>query len=413
MRKLLMVAFHYPPIRGSSGVQRTLKFSRYLPSLGWQPIVLTAHPRAYASVGDEQLSEIPAEVPVERAFALDTARHLSIRGAYVRWMAWPDRWATWWLGAIPAGLRLIRRHRPQYIWSTFPIATAHLIGLTLHRLTGVPWIADFRDSMTEDNYPRDPRTRKIYLAIERRAVRHACRLVFVADSTRRMYLERYPELRPERCLLIPNGYDESDFADPIFAAPAAEAPNSPLRLLHAGTLYPEERDARPFLRALARLKGEGTLDAADARFEFRASGADRHYGAIIDDLGIGDLVKLLPGVPYHDALQECARADALLLFQGQSCDHQIPAKLYEYLRVGRPILALTTERGDTGTLLRQTGGGTIIDMADEEAIHSALPGFLKAVRAQTHPAADRSTVERFTRFNQTRDLARNLAELGD
>ena len=84
MRKLLMVAFHYPPIRGSSGVHRTLKFSRYLPSLGWQPIVLTAHPRAYASVGDEQLSEIPAEVPVERAFALDTARHLSIRGAYVR-----------------------------------------------------------------------------------------------------------------------------------------------------------------------------------------------------------------------------------------------------------------------------------------------------------------------------------------
>ena len=81
--------------------------------------------------------------------------------------------------------------------------------------------------------------------------------------------------------------------------------------------------------------------------------------------------------------------------------------------MGRPILALTTERGDTGTLLRQTGGGTIIDMADEEAIHSALPGFLKAVRAQTHPAADRSTVERFTRFNQTRDLARNLAELED
>src|SRR5215510_13823207 len=99
MNKILMIAFHYPPLRGSSGIQRTLKFSRYLPDYGWQPIILTAKPQAYPQVGEDQLHEIPESVPVIRAFALDTARHLSFRGYYLRRMALPDRWVSWWLGA--------------------------------------------------------------------------------------------------------------------------------------------------------------------------------------------------------------------------------------------------------------------------------------------------------------------------
>jgi hypothetical protein len=124
-----MIAYHYPPFCGGSGVLRTLKFSRYLPEQGWRPIALSANPRAYPQCGEEQLSEIPRSAVVERAFALDTARHLAIRGAYARWLAQPDRWSSWWFGAVPAGLRLIRTYRPEVIWSTYPIPTAHLIGL--------------------------------------------------------------------------------------------------------------------------------------------------------------------------------------------------------------------------------------------------------------------------------------------
>src|SRR6266850_1303406 len=90
--KLIMIAFHYPPFQGGSGVHRTLKFSRYLPELGWQPIIITAQPKAYPQIGEEQLKEIPRSVIVERAFALDTARHLSIGGHYLRFMALPDLW---------------------------------------------------------------------------------------------------------------------------------------------------------------------------------------------------------------------------------------------------------------------------------------------------------------------------------
>src|SRR5689334_11900077 len=101
MRRVLMIAFHYPPCRGSSGLQRTLSFSRHLPAHGWTPIVLTANPRAYPQVGDDQLGDIPSTVQVERAFALDSARHLALRGHYLQWMALPDRWASWFFGAVP------------------------------------------------------------------------------------------------------------------------------------------------------------------------------------------------------------------------------------------------------------------------------------------------------------------------
>src|SRR5205085_137905 len=129
---------------------------------GWQPIVLSADSRAYEKIGDEQMREISAGVMVKRAFALDAARHFAFRGSYFRSLALPDRWWPWWFGAVISGLSLVRRYRPEVLWSTYPIATAHLIGITLHRMTGIPWVADFRDSMTEDCYPIDSTTRKIY-----------------------------------------------------------------------------------------------------------------------------------------------------------------------------------------------------------------------------------------------------------
>ena len=410
MNKVLMVAFHYPPCFGSSGVHRTLKFSRYLPDSGWAPLVLTAQPRAYAQSTPEQLAEIPPAVLVTRAFALDTARHLAVRGSSLRLMSLPDRWSTWALGAIPAGLRLIRRHRPAVIWSTYPIATAHLIGLALHRFTGLPWVADFRDSMTEESYPRDRLTRKSYLALERQIVERASRIVFTARSTRAMYLARYRHLDPDRCLVISNGYDEADFAH-LEEEHAPRPGSRPLRLLHAGLIYPEERDPRPFFRALSRLKREGRIDPGALSIELRASGSEETYATMLSELGISDLVHLLPAVPYRHVLRECNDADALLLLQGPSCNHQIPAKLYEYLRLRRPILALTDARGDTAQVLAETGGATVIDLLDEAAIHRGLPSFLESLRLGAHPLPDPIATTRHARHVQAEALGQCLETL--
>lgn len=402
-----MVAFHYPPCSGTSGVHRTLKFSRFLPEHGWEPSVLTVDPRAYPVSQDDQLRDVPPGVAVTRAFGVDAARHLAIRGRYPKLFALPDRWSSWWLAAVPTGLRLIRRHRPRLIWSTYPIATSPLIALALHRASGVPWVADLRDSMTEDDYPRDPAVRRCYRWIERRTMVHAARVVFTAPSTREMYLKRYPWLSADRCVVIPNGYDEEDF-ERIVPTAGGVPDTRPVRLLHAGVLYPEERDPRPFLRAVARLKQEGRLDAASVTIELRAPGSERYYATMVAEMNLADVVRLLPALPYRRSLEDCASASGLLLFQGASCNHQIPAKTYEYLRVGRPILGLTTDEGDTAEVLREAGGATIVAMDDERAIHAALPRFVAAVRAGTHPLPDRAVVGRYTRGRQTGDLARCL-----
>lgn len=406
-----MVAFHYPPFSGSSGLLRTLKFSQYFPAHGWRPLVLTAHPRAYPQVRNDQLNEIPSGISVTRAFALDAAKHLSVGGSYLRLTALPDRWASWWFGAVPAGMSLIRRYRPAVIWSTYPIATAHLIALTLHRLTGLPWVADFRDSMTEENYPADASTRRCYRWIERQTTRYASLCVFTARATREMYLKRYPDLKPAQCLLLPNGYDEKDFQDLTESFGMQAQRNGPTRLIHSGLLYPDDRDPRPFFRSLSMLKHEGVENAGSLQILLRAPGSEDYYSAIIKDLMIEDMVSLLPSLPYKQSLQECLDADGLLLFQAASCDHQIPAKAYEYLRLRRPLFALTAESGDTAGLLRETGGATIVDLLDEQAISTAFPRFLRMVRGQQHPLPSTGKVHQYDRQRQAAEMAESLERL--
>jgi glycosyltransferase involved in cell wall biosynthesis len=408
-----LVAFHFPPQSGSSGLLRSLKFSRYLPEFGWQPLVLSADPRAYESTDPEEGTNPRSTLPVIRAFALDTKRHLGFRGAYLDWMALPDRWVSWLLGAIPAGFLAIRKYRLDAILSTFPISTAILIGFLLHRLTGKPWIVDLRDSMTEEGYPKDPTERRVRLWIERNAVRHASRIIFTADSTRRMYLDRYPELSGDRCLVIPNGYDEEDFASLTERPPTPVPAAQPVRLLYTGLVYPEERDPRPFFQALSRLKQENTISPRTMRIVFRAAGLEDFFQQIVETLGISDLIEFQPHVPYRQALQECADADGLLLFQAANCDHQIPAKAYEYLRLNKPLFALTSYTGDTAALLHEAGGSTIVNLADQNEIYRALPVFLNAVRTATHPLPHREKVQQYARRSQAQMLAGCLNDLKD
>ena len=410
MNKLLLVAFHFPPQVGSSGLLRSLKFSRNLLAHNWRATLLTAKTRAYEKLDPSQLSQIPPEVKVVRAFALDTKRHLSMGGRYLDTLALPDRWVTWALGAIPAGLRIIRRQKIDVIFSTFPIATAILIGWNLHRLTGRPWVADLRDLMTEDDYPVDPRTRRVYRSLEQKAVRHAARIIFTAPSAVEEYLRRYPELNREKCVVIANGYEEEDFQGITTENSASREHSAPLRLVHNGLIYPQERDPRPFFRALSRLKKEGRLGPA-VQIDLRASGSDDLYSKMLTELDLTDVVKLLPAVPYRESLKESAAADGLLLLQSAWCSRQIPAKAYEYLRLRRPILALTNTDGDTGRLLEETGGATIAALEDEEAIYRALPEFLSNLRAGSHPLADSQISTRFSRREQAAELARVLDQV--
>jgi glycosyltransferase involved in cell wall biosynthesis len=402
-----MIAYHYPPVGIGSGVHRSFKFSEYLPLYGWKPVVLTVHPRVYQRLDEKQLWEIPSDIHVERAFALDAAKHLAFRGSYLGITALPDRWVSWWVGGVMSGLKLIRRYRPNVIWSTYPIATAHLIGLTLARLTGIPWVADFRDSMTEENYPRAKAQRRVYRWIESHTVNTCTRAVFTAPGTLKMYADRYPKISPCRWAEIANGYDEASFKIAEESC-YIEARADVLTLVHSGVVYPSERDPEAFFAALSELNAEGIVRQGEIKIVLRASGNEEYLGALIRQHKIDNIVYLKPSITYNAALSEMLTADGLLILQAASCNHQIPAKLYECLRAGRPILGLTDPEGDTAALLRSLSVDTIVSLNSKESIKSGIVRFIKLLRDNTARVPNHEKIAKYSRQARTRELANLL-----
>ena len=405
-RRLLMVAYHFPPLRGSSGIQRTLRFVQHLPRCGWEPLVLTANPRAYEDTSDDQMRQVPDGTVVERAFALNTARHLSLFGRYPGALALPDRWATWRFDAVAKGMAMIRRYKPDAIWSTYPIATAHVIGSTLARKSGLPWIADFRDPMAQDGYPSDPRVWKAYRAIEEDALRHAAASVFTTPGCAQLYRERYPDIDAARSTVIENGYDEETFARAeAERAPSTARGDGRFVLLHSGVVYPDERDPRPLFDALGQLKRSGALSAANFCLRLRASAYDPMLSGLAAQHDIVDLVSLEPAIPYHAALQEMLDVDGLLILQASNCNQQIPAKLYEYVRAKRPVLALTDPVGDTAITLRGAGLTSIARLDDVASIAAALPAFMDRVRTGGEAIATPDVIAASSREGRARSFA--------
>lgn len=411
-RSVLLVAYHFPPLAGSSGIQRTLRFVQHLPALGWRPLVLSAHPRAYERTSDDLLAEVPQGIVVRRAFALDTARQLAWRGRYMAAMARPDRWVSWRYDAVRQGMALIRQHRPSAIWSTYPIATAHLVGAELQRRSGLPWIADFRDPMAQDGYPPDPLTWQRYLGIEQQAMAQAAACTFTSPTAAAEYRARYAQVAP-RIRLLENGYDEDTFASIDPAALAAAGPLTPgaVTLLHSGIVYPSERDPTELMAALRRLHDTGTICPQRLRLRFRAAVADDLVNRLAAKHGVQAYVETLPSVPYRQALEEMLRADGLLVMQANNCNAQIPAKVYEYIRARRPTLGLADPAGDTAGVLRAAGFSHLAALESAVDIAAAMASFLVDLGRGSAPLASEAAVRAASRTARSEELARLLHEV--
>lgn len=408
MKRLLMIAYHFPPLAGSSGIQRTLRFVQHLPKFGWEPLVLSAHPRAYERTSDDLMDEIPHGIVVRRTFALDTARHLSIAGRYVGAMARPDRWVSWKMGAVREGMRMIGEFKPQAIWSTYPIATAHMIGAELQRRSGLPWIADFRDPMVQEGYPTDPLVWQSFKSIEERTLSMARYSTFTTPGAARTYQQRYSSTA-ERIVVLENGYDEETFAT-ITKLGFAQQPIHPgaVTLLHSGIVYPKERDPTQFFEAIGRLKSMGKILPDALKIRFRASVHDDLLSALAEKYGVAEFIDCQAPIPYREALCEMLNADGLLVMQASNCNEQIPAKIYEYLRAKRPILALTDPVGDTASTLRLAGINTIARLDSVLEIEGALLAFIKAIRGGNATLPLDNNVEQASREGRTAQLVKLL-----
>ena len=409
MRHALFIAYHYPPEGSSSGVLRTLKYTRYLGRFGWRVTVLTVDRDAFAVIDPGLEHQIPPSVRVVRTRFLDVKMHAAIRGKYPSFLAIPDRWLGWWLWAVPAGERVLNNDPVDIIYSTSPFATAHLIASSLARRSRARWVADFRDPWYED--PPEPGTTRLAQFAARRleglVVRRADRIVASTTRLRDVLMARYPTKLREDFVAIPNGYDEEDFSG---VGVASANSTKELLILHAGSLSEIFRDPRPLFEAVRRGAESGLLDPSRIRFRFLGGGPfgeSPQMKEAVERSGLASQVEFLPRVPYEASLAELGRAGLLLLLQASTDTVDlVPAKLFEYLRARRPVLALVPA-GATAEVLQDTGGGWVVDPADIDSLRDAIATAYQAWKRGTLSSmtAEPTKLERFSRERLTATLA--------
>lgn len=401
MSRVLVIAYFFPPL-GGAGVQRTLKFVRYLPDFGWRPTVVSTRSRIYGTHDPSLVEEIPAGTRVVRTRALPLARLLAIALYKLRlrrlrlWVSWPDGGLGWAPLAFFAAWRELRRERPDAIFSSASPYGGHLVALLLSRLTGIPWVADFRDDWSTSSYlAGQPRPLP---ALTRRAERAftsaARRIVVVADY---FDLEGAPADDPRR-VVIPNGVDPEDVPEG-----GAAPPDDRFRLCYAGTLY-ESIDARPLIDAAARLISAGAIDPE--RFELRVVG-----NVLIPGFSPPDGLPLVATgyVSHERAVREMRSSTALLLYRPPG-SLAPSGKIFEYLAAERPVLCVTREDNLAAQLVREWDAGVVADPESPDSIEAALRSLYERwARDGLEPP--RGVRERVLGRYSRRELTGRLAEV--
>lgn len=367
-KTILMIAFDFPPSNAAS-VQRTLKFFEYLNEFGWTTIMLTAKTHAYPLVDDNFEVTLKENQFLYRATALDVHRHLSIQGKHLSWMKTPDRWGTWIPFAINLGKKIVKRHKPDVIWSTFPTPSANIIANSLAKYSNKPWVADYRDPAPYIHTTNGKWLDQVHRKIDNLTFKNAQKLVFATEASKELYQSHYQ--CHDKFEVIENGYDENNFIKAQELAPShTNIFNcNKYSLYYAGGLYPNGRNPRPIFEAIAKLRNNNILSPNNFELIFQGAGDGSEFSKLLDDLSLTNIVTFIQPTSFLLALVNMTRANALLLIQDSRFNLQIPGKIFEYFRTGKPLLIKTDPTGATAALGKTHPQSLIVD-CDNEIEHA-------------------------------------------
>ncbi len=413
--KVLLVTLYFPPA-GGGGVQRPLKLAQYLPALGIETHVLAPDDPKWIHRDDDLRPPTQAWVHRARylgprgrkpAEELHGRRGLARLAAHARLasrrLLVPDENVSWNLTAIPAAIRIARKEGIDAVITTSPPASVHLVGAAVRKATGARWLADLRDSVVAHPHRRAESAavrakERVDEAVARLVARQADAISCVSDAI----AAEARALGPRGPLVtIPNGCDFDDVAGLEYT------PAQRFRITHAGSFF-GKRDPRPFLQALHDSK----LDVV-ARFlgDFRS--ADREWA---ERLGLGDRLELIPYAPRAASLALQRDSEALLLLIPEASGRGkgvLSGKVFEYLAVGRPILAAVPPDGAAAALVRETGAGVVAPPDDVDALRAALAALHERFRNGGLPDVElgeetRQRLSRRTRVEEMAELLRAL-----
>ena len=428
-RRVLMIVSDFPPSI-EMGAQTCWQLARNLPRHGWTPIVLTTDARRDdyrdpAQAGFEpgftvvRTGRLPHLLQVLRrlrpgrkdeAEAMGPAvassrRHGSFLRAVLEGLHVPDTETGWILPAVVAGRGLVRGSAVACLFSSGPAWSSHLAALGLARLTGLPWVAHFRDPWSQGSiYSRESRWADRFNArLERAVVQRATTVICVTDRHTDLLRRHYASCRPEKFVTVPNGYDGAEWeqAEQDAGAGGADARGGRFVITYAGALY-VGRSPLLVLETLRRLSQTGDLTLERVRLDVVVNDGvgqlpdGRDIMDVAREMGLGGSVQVLGPLPRRETLRRLLDSDLLLLL-GHNYTVQIAGKLYEYLRSGRPILALAPAGAQTD-LLRATGGAWIVEPDDlDGAVEAIRDAYRRWQAGESGPEADARLVSGFDR----------------
>ena len=405
-KRVLIISSHFPPER-AAGVHRILRLVNQLRTAAWPVAVLTVDPQYYraGTPVDESLGDrLPDGVQVYRTkvvrgltAAAFWRRQLarSVSGAARRLFKPAIRKSSkhdplritktapqkrpmvdgeigWLLPAIRQGTTIVRRHKPEIIFSSAPPFTCHLIAAWLARRHSIRWVADFRDPWARSPWKRAELTDSWWKGrfrqwLERLVIEKADVVLLNTSSLHDEFAAHYGRRIARKFYTVTNGYD-ADVLTPYLHL--ARPRSSRLVLTHAGSLY-RQRDPRPLVRAVASAIAKGRIAADGIELNFVGTVSPQfHLAETIGDLKLGPAVRLTLPVDHERSLQHLVESDVLIVIQ-PGTGVQVPVKLYEYLPFRKPILALAPS-GALSTIVEDSGLGLVVDPDDADALEDAI-----------------------------------------
>ncbi len=385
IRRVLFIAYYFPPL-GMGGVQRSLKFVKYLPEFYWEPIVLTVTDVAYYAKDYTLLREIE-ERKIYRTNSFDPLRifrkiierrgseHTSQREIsfwhrmnriFTPLFFLPDTKILWIPHAFKKAMEIIKKERIDLIFTTSPPHSVHLLGIMLKKTTNLPWVADFRDNWLTEEYEKMPTpihkflNKKMVLNV----ITKADRIITISNPIAE-YFREISDKKKSSIVTIPNGYDMEDFKNvkPICC--------DRFTITYCGTLNHTRTPERLFegiYRAIARdsnIKAKICLRIVGTIF-----GID--INRMIDKYGLRDVIQIIGYVNHHKSIEYLVGSDmAVLLISSDSSRAVVTGKIYEYLASGRPILAIVPQ-GEAERLVIENSRGTVVHPDDTDSICSEI-----------------------------------------
>lgn len=428
---VLLVTYSFPPA-GGVGVLRAASLAKYLPAEGIRLDVLTT--RNASAVGEDSplLRQIPPEVAVHRTLTLDlpfglkkklkgllaprrahafagtasagrAERKPSGMKSLIGDMLLPDPQVTWYPIALRRACRIIRERKIELVLVTVPpFSTLLLVEDLRKKFPTLPIVVDFRDEWLTNigllSFSTTERAMAVARRTEASAVKRSTAIVTTTEAAREEIHSRYPELPVSKFHCIPNGYD-SETIGAVAASPASQD-RKKIVVTYVGTLY-RTTDPMPVIEAIRKLP-DNVKSAL--QFEFVGHIEEPHYYEAL--LSLGDMVQLRGFLPQKEALRSVKEADFALLISHDRMN--IPAKFYDYIGAGKPVLAAVNPQGATRRMIEHLQAGRWADINDQAAIREML---IDASRQQDSTSnvflPDKDRISMFER----RVLSRRYAEL--